>query len=205
MSRFRRPKWRDPRLGVGVLLIVASVALGAWIFAQADRTRPAYVATGQIPVGTTVAEAPLEVSSVQLAGAAERYLSPDGLANLPLTDPVFVDSVQAGELIPLSALGEVTDLLLRPLSVTVSQPSQIKVGDVVDMWVKEEDVTGRESADPVLVAQALHVTGIDTDESIFAATSGRVVHVLVAEADLQEVLGALGSRSIITLVPQLHG
>ena len=37
----RRPSWRDPRLGVGVLLMAASVALGAWTVAGASPTTPA--------------------------------------------------------------------------------------------------------------------------------------------------------------------
>lgn len=205
MSRFRRPKWRDPRLGVGILLIAASVVLGAWVFAQADKTQPFYIAVEPIPVGTPITGAPMEVRSVQLMDSASHYLSSEVLEKLELVEPVFTSAVQPGEFIPLSVLGEATDLLLRPLSVTVTHPNQVEVGDVVDLWVKEEEITGRESTDPVLIARALHVTGIETDESIFAASSGRVVHVLVAETDLESVLGALGSRSIITLVPQLHG
>lgn len=205
MSRFRRPKWRDPRLGVGILLIAISVALGGWVFAQADKTDSFYIAADPIPVGTAASQAPLEVVQVQLAGAAGHYLGPEELADLNLTEPVFVSSVQPGELIPVSALGEAGDLLLRPLSVTVTHPSLIKVGDVVDMWMKQEDVTGREATEPELIAQELHVTAIDTDESVFAATNGRVVHVLVAEPDIKAVLAALGSKSIITLIPQISG
>src|SRR5699024_10045794 len=32
--RIRRPHWRDPRLGIGVVLVALAVALGAWTFAQ---------------------------------------------------------------------------------------------------------------------------------------------------------------------------
>lgn len=205
MSRFRRPKWRDPRLGVGILLIAASVALGGWVFAQADKTDPFYIASEPIPVGTSASHAPMEISQVQLAGAAGHYLGPETLADLDLVEPVFITPVQPGELIPISAVGEAEDLLLRPLSVTVTHSSLLKVGDVVDMWMKQEDVTGREASEPELVAQGLHVTGIDTDESVFAPTNGRIVHVLVTDGDLEAVLGALGSKAIITLIPRLSG
>src|SRR5690625_6270708 len=40
--RVRRPSWRDPRLGVGVLLVAGAVALGSWTVSRADDTVTVY-------------------------------------------------------------------------------------------------------------------------------------------------------------------
>lgn len=205
MSRFRRPRWRDPRLGVGVLLVAGSVALGGWLFSQADHTTPSYVARGPIAVGQTLAEADMDVVDVNLSTVAHGYLSHGEVAELKAAGAVFIHRVPAGELIPRSAVGSVTDLTYRPVSIPVTNPTPIAPGDIVDLWVMAEDLTGREAADPARVATGLHVTAVASDDSLFSATGGHLVHALVAEADLPEVLAALGSRTIITLVPQLHG
>ncbi|WP_418605469.1 hypothetical protein [Georgenia sp. SUBG003] len=42
--RMRRPTWRDPRLGVGVVLVAASVALGTWAVRDAAATVEVYAA-----------------------------------------------------------------------------------------------------------------------------------------------------------------
>src|SRR5690606_13407309 len=77
--RIRRPHWRDPRLGIGVVLVALAVAAGAWTFAQADRTEPVYEARETITAGESLDEETLVLTRVRLAGLEERYLTPDAL------------------------------------------------------------------------------------------------------------------------------
>lgn len=207
MSAFRRPRWRDPRLGIGVLLVAVSVALGAWIFAQADKTQAIYRAGAPIAVGEGAGTAALELINVNLGAASERYAAPEGAdpLNLDDGDVVFIRAVPAGELVPRSSLGSAADLHLRPLSVPVANSAPVEVGSIVDLWVSPVDVTGAESGEPELVATGLHVSGIEEDESLFAGAGEQLVRVLVEESSIGRVLGVLGSRSTVTLVPQLGG
>ena len=55
-SRIRRPSWRDPRLGVGVLLVAGSVALGSWTMARADHTVTVFTAATVLAPGEVLAE-----------------------------------------------------------------------------------------------------------------------------------------------------
>ncbi len=207
MSKFRRPRWKDPRLGVGVLLVAISVALGAWIFAEADKTEAVYIARAPIAVGETLQDAQWELVDVNLGAVRSSYLNVEGVAELsvPSEDVRFIHSVPAGELVPRSALGSVDDLQMRPVSISTSTPAPLEVGSVVDLWVMTEDVTGREQAEPELVATGLHVRAVEDDQSLFTSANGMLIHALVAEEDLARVLAALGPRAHITLVPQLSG
>lgn len=205
MSKFRKPRWKDPRLGVGVLLVAASVALGGWVFAQADRTEPVYRAKDPIAVGESLDSAALELVNVNLGAAASAYLGVEEVEALRAAQARFIHAVAPGELVPRRTLGTASDLQMRPVSITVTNPAPLAVGDVVDLWVMIEDLAGREASEPEQVATGLHVKAVEEDESLFAATHGQLVHVLVPEGDLARVLAALGSKSIVTLVPQLHG
>lgn len=207
VSNFRRPRWRDPRLGVGVLLVAVSVALGGWVFAQADKTVPVYQVKEPVAVGEALKDAPLELINVNLSGMYSSYLTAEDVDELAIgeSESVFIRAVPAGELLPRSALGSSSDLQLRPVSINVTNPTPLEVGSVADLWVMVEDVTGREVSEPELVASGLHVRGVEDDESLFAAASGNVVHVLVPEDDVGQVLAALGSKSSVTLVPHLGG
>ena len=39
-ARLKRPGWRDARLVVGVVLVLASVVLGSWVVARLDDRVP---------------------------------------------------------------------------------------------------------------------------------------------------------------------
>lgn len=205
MSTFRKPRWRDPRLGVGILLVAVSVALGGWVFAQADKTYPVYVARQTTTVGQQLSDADLELVDVNLGSAQKIYLSPQDPINDGGNGVVFLRSVPQGELIALDALGPVHELSMRPVSITVTNPTPLNPGDVVDLWVMVEDFTGTVEHEPELVAQGLHVSAVADEETLFASTSAHVVHVLVEEDDVGRVLGAIGSKTQVTLVPRLEG
>lgn len=46
--RLRRPRWKDPRLIVGVVLVVASVLMGALLVSRLAETTPVLVARSPI-------------------------------------------------------------------------------------------------------------------------------------------------------------
>ena len=102
MSRIRRPSWRDPRLGVGVLLVAGSVALGSWTVAQADHTVTVLAAASVLAPGEQLEEEDLVATQVSVPEVADTYLTPETeLAE----DLVVLRTVGEGELVPLAALG----------------------------------------------------------------------------------------------------
>ena len=98
-TRSRPPGWRNPRLLLGLVLVAASVVLGARLMATADDTVPVWALARDLPAGATVSSADLESRNVRFpdGATADAYLS--------ASDPVpsgarLARAVSAGELLP---------------------------------------------------------------------------------------------------------
>ncbi|OSM44222.1 SAF domain-containing protein [Nesterenkonia sp. PF2B19] len=99
-DRLRRPSWKDPRLIVGVLLVVVSMAGVVALVGSQDRTAPVYAADRTISVGEPVSAEDLRVVDVRLDDVSGQYLSAD---REPPADLQFVSVVEEGELVPARA------------------------------------------------------------------------------------------------------
>ncbi|MFI2753020.1 hypothetical protein ACGIF2_06260 [Cellulomonas sp. P22] len=203
-TRLRRPGWRDPRLLAGLVMVAGSVALGSWVVQDAQRTVEVYVAAETITPGSGVVPSELVVAEVRLAaGELERYVTVvDGLP----ADAVAVRVVEAGELVPRSALGTATALDLRPVAVPVGQlPSRDVVpGALVDLWEVPAAARDAEGAAaqpaPHRLATGLTVAEVTRPEGAFSAGGSTVVQVLVPEADLPGVLAAVAGPGTVQVV-----
>ncbi len=197
----RRPSWRDPRLGVGVLLVAASVALGSWLFTRADQTVEAYAARDVLVPGQHVAVDDLDVIQVRLQELDRTYLTPQQDV---AEDAVVLRTVGGGELVPAAAIGSQAQVDLRPVTIPASAAtaSSVHRGDRVDVWVARPDPegTGQDRLAPELLLERAHVSAVREDSSLFAGTDQMHVEVLVAQDDLAEVLAALASGGEVYLV-----
>lgn len=206
-TRLRRPAWRDPRLGVGLLLMAVSVALGAWTVAAASRTTPVYAARTTLFVGHDVRASDLVLVEVSIGPGAGPYLTPAG------GDPsgVVLRTLTAGELVPASAVAPTSAIDVRPvvLDVTGSLPAGVTRGAVVDVWwaprpqgvaVASADAPDRK---PRRVAPRLDVVRVSETSSIIAGAGTTAVEVLVPEVLLGDVLEIRGADGQVVLVPVL--
>lgn len=204
-QRLRRPSWRDPRLGVDILLVVGSVALGSWAVAQADATVEVLATVEALTPGDRLGDAQLETRPVRPDG---------GLTDiyLPATTEVAEDAVVtrvvgAGELVPAAAVGSAADVTLRPVVVALSGavPNGVTQGGLVDLWLTIPTRPGQApddaSAPPQLLAEGLVVADLLEGDSLFAAAGGSAVQVLVTQDDLPTVLAALAGDGEIVVVP----
>ncbi len=206
-ARLRRPGWRDPRLLVGLVLVAASVAVGAWAVAAAGRTVPVYAAVGALVPGQTLDADALTVREVRLDGSADAYLS----AREPMPEGLVVQrTVADGELVPRSALGSVDALELRPVAVPVpgALPAGLVPGAVVDLWFVPDDggtadevpAGGRVAGEPYELAAALTVAEVGEPEGAFAVGGTTTVHVLVPRERLTDVLAATAGQGLVQVV-----
>lgn len=195
--RWRAPTWRDPRLGIGVLLVAVSVALGSWLFTRADNSVEVYQAVRTIPSGDSIQPEDIRIVRVSGGSIPEHYVSPDTLP----TSAVALRTVGENELIPLSALGDQRAHELRPvvLAAESSVAEILHVGDRVDVWVARAD--GRTFADPELLIDGVEVWRVSATTSVFAGGSQHHVHVLVPQDRIADVLGALDGATRVTLIP----
>lgn len=204
VRRVKRPGLRDPRLGVGVVLVAGSVALGGWAVEQADRTVQVYVAREVLTPGETVGDEQLSVTAARLPSSGSGYL----LADDPLpTGLVATRTVGQGELVPAAAVAAGESLDTRPVSLLVqgSLSNGVVPGALVDLWSTPTPApSGRGTGDPVepvLVAQGLRVADVREEDGLFSGAAASAVEVLVPRDELPSVLRAVAGDGKITLVP----
>lgn len=202
----RRPSWRDPRLGVGILLVVASVALGSWAVARADATVEVYQAGAALTPGDVVDVDDLAVVQVRLDGVESVYLVPG--AELE-AGAVITRTVGAGELVPLASIGASDALELRPVQIAMpaAMTDIVSPGTLVELWVAMPDPASTVTAllPPELLVADVEVREVHEDTSVFAGSDTVQVQVLVHRDDLPDVLAAIAAEGQITVVPVLGG
>lgn len=186
----------DPRLLVGVTLILVSIA-GVWFVVEAaDRSSPVFVAASTLTVGDTIAEDDVAVAHVRLDAADARYLSsmPDG--GLVVTRTVF-----EGELVPLSAVkaGAKVQVSAVVLDSETRLPGSVEPGSLVDIWAAEQQEDGS-FAPPVVVVAGASVVEVLEQQSLIAAGGGETVEVLVPTGTVALLLAALAGDSAISIV-----
>jgi hypothetical protein len=72
-TRSRPPGWRDPRILLGVVIMAASVLVGAGLVRTSEDTVAVVVATRDLPAGADLATADVVVRLVHLdVGLADR-------------------------------------------------------------------------------------------------------------------------------------
>ena len=202
-ARLRRPSWRDARLLVGLVLVLASVALGARVVALADDTIPVYAARVALPPGTALSADDLVVARARITGTRGEYLE----AGDPLPESqVLLRQVGAGELVPLSAVGSVSALTTRPVMVPLDgvPPAGLVTGALADVWASERSTgtgTGATYGAPKRIARDVEVFHVVEDDRSLSAASGASVEVLLDEAELPLVLDALANEARTAVVP----
>ncbi|MEE6282714.1 hypothetical protein [Georgenia sp. MJ170] len=203
VPRIGRPSWRDPRLGVGVLLVAAAVVLGSWTVSRAAQTVDVYITDTALTPGDVVSAADLRAAAVRPDGL-ESYLPVE--AGLP-DGAVVTRVVGPGELVPAAALGRPQDVDVRPVVVELGRATGgVVKGAVVDLWLTPPPpsaVSGEVAAptEPHLLAGGLVVAGLAEADSIFAGSGGSAAQVLVPQEDLPAVLAAVSGTGTIVVVP----
>lgn len=201
--RVRRPSWRDPRLGVGVLLVAGSVALGSWTLSHADDTITVYSAATVLSPGQQLDADDLVSTQVRLADVGDTYLTPE---NHAAADLVVLRTVGEGELVPLAALGSAESVQVRTVTVPVDAAlaASIHPGAHVDLWVALPDPeagAGGALSAPEPLVESVEVARVHEDTSIFAGADQMIAQVLVPVDDLAAVLEAQTGDGQITIVP----
>jgi hypothetical protein len=200
--RIQPPSWRDSRLLVGVALVLSSVVAGALVVSGADETTPVYAASRVLTPGTELRSGDLQVVQVRLESSGARYL---GAAAGLATGQVVLRTVSAGELVPVSALGQRDQVDLRPVSVPVAAEvaEPLSTGVLVDVWVADRDPDGGSSsyAQPRQVATSAQVAGRSTRRGALGSSTSSAVQLLLTTELVPEVIHAVDNESRITLVP----
>lgn len=187
-----RPRWRDPRLAVGVTLMAVSVVVATVVVSGADQRVTVWGAAHDLAAGTTLTSGDLLTMSVDVTDPG-RYVGGDEDALLGRT---LGRDVGAGELLAVSALGSSNGpsrLVTLPVEPLHSPPDLVH-GDRVDVYV-----SARESADPAASRQVLDGALVSQVTESERAT-GELAVVLEVDTGAAPAVVSAGRSGVIDLV-----
>ena len=217
-ARLKAPSWRDPRVLVGVLLVLASVVAGGRLAAADDTSVRVWSARATMASGDEVTEASLVPVRVGLRDSAPRYLSADVAVPRGL---VALRTVGAGELVPASSVGQASRLERAPLGLPYEGevPRAMVKGALVDVWVTppapapglagagagagagaDGDGGAGGPAEPSVLAGRVEVTEVSAASGSFASSRGRTVSVALSRDQVAAALAARAAGAQITLL-----
>lgn len=201
--RLRKPGWKDPRLLVGILLMVASVAGVVALISSLDKSVAMYIAKEDISLGEKVEASRLSVVEVRLDGTAARYAVVGGIPEGSQANTL----IRAGELVPMRALGVPDATGRKPVTIELQQAltQAVVVGTRVDIWSGAKTAATNSYEQPELLLPGAEVSALRPMETGFGGTAGIVVEVLVEDGKLSQLLNALANEARITVVHNPSG
>ncbi len=196
--RLRKPSWKDPRLLIGLLLVLSSTAGVIALLDSQNTTTQVYSAREDIAVGSKLTEEDLVAVPVRLGDVSDAYLPV--AAGIP-DAAVATRLVPRGELVPAAAVGRTDGLDRKPVGLTVEDPlpSGTAAGDRVDVWVSLRTDTNSYD-EPRLLLEAAEVAELTVGESALGGSSSTLVQVLVDDGAMPALLGALSNDARIAVV-----
>lgn len=198
-------RWRDPRLWMGLLLVASSVLVGARLLAASDDTIGVWAAARDVGTGALLSPDVLRVQQVRFddPATAGRYLPAS--QRVPV-DAVAARDVGAGELLARASIAS-RDGAAFELPVVVGPggaPDDLRVGDVVDVWVGPQAASGGDAPARRMLT-AVPVVGSANSAGPFGEAATRQV-LLGLEGDAGERLGPLlGATASGSVVLVRHG
>lgn len=191
--------WRDPRLLIGVLLVLGATVLGARAFAAQDDTTAYWAVREDVRAGSTASPDQLERVRVRLGDdTAQRYV--DATTTPDLAGRIWSRDLAAGALVEPAAwtAPAPADSHELPLRVDAGAfPRDLARGDAVDVWAgPAPGEPAEEDAERVL--SGVRVVSAGSDDPV--GEPGRTVVVAVERDQLvPRTMSAVSARHV-TLV-----
>ncbi|MGO4120298.1 hypothetical protein [Arthrobacter sp. YAF16] len=197
-ARLKRPSWKDPRLLVGILLVLASVVGVVSLVAAADQTTEAYAASEPIAVGEKVSPDKLHRVKVRLGDVEPQYLTPESGMDSGL---VAVQRIGKDQLLPRESFGRLDALDRKPVAISVEEalPPQAVAGSRVDVWVALPD-TRNGFSEPTLLLPGAEIAQLTPGSTALGSQRSTVVMVLVSDGQMPKLLGAQANKAKISVV-----
>lgn len=182
--RLATPSWLDLRLVLGVILVLASVLIGAKVVSSANRTYPRVAAQHDLAAGTILTADDLTVARVQLPrhGAGVYVSRVQDALGKQLSRPV-----SAGELVPVGALGGVIAQTTVTIPLPAAAAPELHKGQRIELWVSTSSCPSLVLL-PDVAVQGVHA---DADGAFGSGSGGQDVVISVAPDLADRVMQAL--------------
>lgn len=196
-------RWSDPRLLIGIMLVLLSTVVGAKVFAARDDTVAYWSVRSAVAAGDEVKREDLMSTRVRLGSAVgDNYVRVDEEFPAGIEELSWTRDVSGGALLDVSALvvdGEQSAGEL-PLNVASgSYPLDLRSGDTVDVWVGPGPGQPTEGKS-VLVLKAARVLSTGGDSTAIGGSMARTILVGVDEGELADKTVSAISAGHVTLV-----
>ncbi len=192
--RTSRPKWWDPRIIGGLLLVVVAVVVGARVIGASSRTTPVWSAAHDLAVGTVLTDADLTAVDVNLGNSAARYLSAD--SGQSTAGRTLTQAVRAGELVPVSAVAAPTSGRVIVIGVSPDHmPPGVQHGSKIDLYLTSGSTASGTGGTTSLVASGITV------QSVTAPSSGGLSGATSNRYQLSALLDPATADRLVKLLP----
>lgn len=195
-SRLKPPSWLDGRLLVGIVLVLASVVVGAKVVASSGHFDEVWAASHDLAPGTTLTKGDLVSVKVRFHDHGGGYYSATGKS---LVGRTTIARLGAGQLIPVGAVPAKPPQQTRLVTVPVAKLHMPHDNDLqgtqVDLYVTVKSTVGQPQQAPQLVLANVTVADVIAQSSLAdSGNSGVVLQVPVEYVNA--VVGAVESGSI---------
>jgi hypothetical protein len=181
--RIATPSWLDLRLVLGVLLVLASVLIGAKIVAGARHTYPVVAVTRNLSAGTIVKADDVRLAQVQLPdhGRGVYLTATHDAVGKKLSRPVA-----RGELLASVAVTSVGAQTTLTVPLAAGAAPQLRTGQRIKVWVSTS------ACSSVVLLRDVAVQSVHTDQGSFGTgTGGQDVVISVDPVEADRVITAL--------------
>lgn len=195
-ERLRAPRWRDPRLVIGAIIVLLSV-LGTWVVVtQVAATTTVWAAARPLVPGSVLSAEDVVATEIRMSGDAAVYLSAE--QQIPEGATVLA-AVGTGELLPASQLGSPDQLAGRVMALAVPDavPAAVRAGGKIDVWATDQDA---DPVDPLEILTAVDVIAVDRESSDFSALAGQRIEIFVPNQHVGAVTRALAAEHHLAVV-----
>lgn len=195
-KRVKKPSWLDLRLVAGVVLVLASVLIGARVVSGAQRTYRVVAVSHDLAAGSRLASGDVTYVRVRLPShGAGVYLSDTRRAvGRQLNRPVT-----RGELLPAAALGTSAGLTTISVPLAEGNAPRLRSGERVQLWLST-----KACASEVLLSDVT-VQDVHADDSGFAGGQGQDVVLAVPPELAGRVVSALAGDGAVIRAGVLTG
>lgn len=195
-NRLKPQSWLDGRLVIGVVLVLASVVVGAKVVASSGHFDEIWAASHDLAPGTTLTKGDLVTVKVRFHDHGGGYYSTSGKS---LVGRTTIAPLSAGQLIPAAAVPAQPPTPSRLVTVPVAKLHMPHDGDLqgkqVDLYVTVKSTVGLAQQAPQLVLANVTVADVIAQSSIAdSGNSGVVLQVPLQYVNA--VVGAVESGSI---------
>ncbi|NEM90817.1 hypothetical protein [Galbitalea soli] len=196
-----RPRlvWFDPRFGIGLALVVASVIGVSLLVSSMAASDTVLAARHSLAEGTRVTADDFIAVAVRRGGVARLYVQS---GRLPKAGAILTHSIAAGELLPDSAVASVAESdrssVVVPLSSGV--PATIGVGSRVQLW-SAAPTDGTHFDTPHTIVDTAVVARIVLPDSPLDVAKGTSVELVIPRDNTAAVLQAIASGAAMSIVP----